>query len=143
MKKLLLTISIIFAGCVGKPVSMGSTVPVGYDAYTCAMRELALSDYTIQDTDRESGFIRASKQTSGSFSAAFGETTWDQITVMIFENAGAQSLRVTASKRQKSDAVPNYTTGGVYVPASDQEGKPSDEGLATAEAILASCRPMR
>ena len=137
-----LTLASFLAGCVGKPVSMGSTVPVGYDAYACAMRELARSEFTIQNTDRESGFIQASRQTSGSFSAAFGETEWDQITVMIFEDAGAQSLRVTASKRQKQDAIPNYTTGGVYVASSEQEGKPSDEGLATAELILASCKPM-
>ena len=127
------------AGCAGKPLSMGSTVPADYDVYSCAMRELARSEFVIQNTDRESGFIQANKQTSGGFSAAVGNTTWDVITVTIFEDAGSQTIRVTASKRDRQKAT--ALSASLY--GYDREGKPSDAGLAKAESILANCKPMR
>ena len=140
MRNLFIAISIFtLAGCAGKPLSMGGTVPADYDVYACAMRELARSDYTIQDTDRPSGFIQAHRQTSGGWSAAVGNTTWDVITVLIFEDAGRQTVRVTASKRDRQKATALSATLYGY----DREGKPSDAGLAKAESILANCKPMR
>ena len=51
---------LLLAGCSTAPVSFQGVAPPGLEtAYRCAVAQLNLMDYTIEDGNLEAGFVRA------------------------------------------------------------------------------------
>ncbi|MEE8551499.1 MAG: hypothetical protein V3T08_09640 [Gemmatimonadota bacterium] len=122
-------------GCAGAPISFNAVAPPNSrDLYACSMQELASMNYVIDDVDRESGYIRARKQTSGTARFLFaGEAKHSALIITVFEaiNSGEQMLRVTAG-------VITEDTWGIGRGAESM-GSPSEETTAEAQALLATC----
>ena len=135
MKILSLSALLVLAACATSPLSYsGLTDRATGDAFTCAMRQLNVLEYTVEDTDRDSGFIRGTKQTSGLGTAIFaGARTHGQLTIIVFEGdgGGETTMRVTAAKLIES--------GILGLAGREDTGKPDDDGIADAHEVLASC----
>lgn len=137
MKRFSTLVAFFLAACSTAPLSMtrNSLVPSG-DLYTCAMRELARLEYTVENTDRESGFIRARKQTSGLGTSLFlGQNHHSAMTIAVFEDPeiGRSTFRVTVGK------ITEDTWG--WGQGSESLGTPTPEGEAEARDLIAACAP--
>lgn len=122
-------------GCATSPISYSGIVPPGtLDLYSCAVQQLNLLDYTIEGGDRETGFVRGRKQTSGLGTAILtGKNYHDVLTASVFENPATseRTLRVTAARVQEN-AIGIF--GG-----NEQGISPSDSGKEDANTLLAQC----
>lgn len=96
-------------------------------------------EYTVENTDRESGFIQARKEESGLVheltDVFLGERHHSAMTVVIFDNpaAGGSTFRVTVGR------ITEDTT--IWGPGSETPGKPLDEAEEEARALIAACAP--
>jgi hypothetical protein len=100
------------------------------------MRELARLEYTVEDTDRESGFVRARKQTSGLGTNLFlGQNHHSAMTIAVFEDPELErsTLRVTVGK------ITEDTWG--WGQGSESLGTPSPTAEAEARELIAACAP--
>lgn len=132
--RLLPIAGLALAACAGSyaPVSFMSPTPRPADeAYTCALRTVNQLGYTIEATDRTSGFLRAGRQSSGAMAALLVERDYfDGLTVSIFEAAdGTYSMRVTAASSSQGSF---NSTGRNNVP-------PSQQVQRDAREVLGSC----
>ena len=58
--------AVLIQGCSTAPISYYGVAPPGREpAYDCAVAELNIMGYTIEDGNRDAGFVRGRKQTSG------------------------------------------------------------------------------
>ena len=136
MKKKTSLLFLLVAGCAGAPVSYNAVAPPGDDGdlYTCSMQQLSAMGYIVDDLDRESGFIRARKQTSGTARFLFaGEAKHSALIVSIFEEVGGdgQVMRVTAGTITED-------TWGIGRGAESM-GTPSMDTTNEAQQILVEC----
>ena len=135
MRYLALAIMLLLSACVTSPISFSGTVPPERpDSYTCAVQQLNLLGYTLEDANREAAFARGRKQTSGLGTVLLtGKNYHDVLTVSAFTNptTNESTLRVTAA-RMEEQAL------GLF--GGQQRGiAPSDSGKADANAVLAQC----
>jgi hypothetical protein len=90
-------------GCASavQPRSFSRPVTVqGADVFGCALGHLNAQGYTVLDANKEAGFIRAEKKTSGLGRALMvGQNLFDQMTISIFQDPATRqtTLRVTAA----------------------------------------------
>jgi hypothetical protein len=98
------------------------------------VRQLNILGYTVEGGDRETGFVRARKQTSGLGTALLtGKNYHDVLTAAVFEDptSGQTTLRITAA-RAEENAIGMF--GG-----NERGIAPSDAGKADANALLREC----
>lgn len=121
--------------CATAPVSYHGSLGAGpQDAYSCAMQQLNMLGYTVEDADRDAGFIRGRKQTSGLGTVLFtGKNYHDVLTVAVFQDPSTKesTLRVTAAQVQEQ-ALGLF--GG-----NEQGMAPSDSGKGDATNLLSRC----
>ena len=135
MKRPFLLSSLILVGCSTSPLSYSGVTPrSASDGYTCAMQQMNGLGYTVEDADRDAGFIRGTKPTSGLGTAIFfGKKYHDLMTVVVFDGVeGTTTMRVTAGQVEES---------GVLIPlmGNTTVKKPTDDGIADAHELLAQC----
>lgn len=126
------------------PVSyMGVTSPGKEDAFECAVAQLNLMGYNIEDGNADIGYVRGRKQTSGlAEEILLGNAYVDLLTVSAFDNpqTGATHLRAVASQLADKDIS---LLGGVSLDEDWEEGErliePSETGKADAQALLSNC----
>ncbi|MDE0358757.1 MAG: hypothetical protein OXN92_13625 [Gammaproteobacteria bacterium] len=134
---------ILLMGCSTAPVSFHGVAPPGKDdAYECAVAQLNILGYTIEDGNKDTGFVRGRKQTSGLGTQLLtGNAYHDILTATAFDNPGTgeTNLRVVASRVADHDIS---ILGGLSdeQPAEGVETiAPSDSGKADARVLLAGC----
>ena len=141
MKKHAAFLTVLLAACSSAPVQYYGVAPPGLDnAYKCAVAQLNIMGYTIEDAT-EGIVVRGRKQTSGLGLQLFtGNTHHDVLTATAYDNpqTGETSIRVTVTRIADQDAAAGWT-------ASDgpEEGEdvlaPSETGKADAQALLNNC----
>jgi len=142
MKYYTALLTLFAAACSSAPLSFYGVAPPGRDtAYQCAVAQLNIMGYTIEDGNSDAGFVRGRKQTSGLGTQIFtGNTYHDLLTASAFDNpaTGETNLRVVASRIADQDV-------GLLAALSDEPAQgedviaPSDSGKADAQALLANC----
>ena len=127
--------------CSSAPVSFFGVTPPGREsAYQCAVAQLNLLGYTIEDGNEDAGFVRGRKQTSGlGMQLITGSTYHDVLTASAFDNpaTGDTTLRVVATRISDQDA------GLLGLGGDPEEGEdvlaPSDTGKFDAQQLLTGC----
>ncbi len=142
MKKYTALAALLTAACSSAPVSFYGVAPPGREtAYQCAVAQLNIMGYTIEDGNSDAGFIRGRKQTSGLGTQIFtGNTYHDLLTATAFDNpaTGETNLRVVASRVAEQDA--DLLAGLSDEPEQGEDIiAPSDSGKSDAQALLANC----
>jgi hypothetical protein len=134
---MLVSVAALLSGCRPTPVSYVAPVPsVAGDAYACALRMVNQLDYTVTNTNRESGFIQAEKHRAGTMEWLLARDDVDRLTVSIFEDTVPRqnTLRVTASagRTYQSD-------GGTRLSSIS----PSANAKAAAQKLATTCTAAR
>lgn len=142
MRKHTVLAALLTAACSSAPISFYGVAPPGREtAYQCAVAQLNIMGYTIEDGNSDAGFVRGRKQTSGLGTQIFtGNTYHDLLTASVFDNpsTGETNLRVVASRIAEQDV-------GLVGALSDEPAQgedviaPSDSGKEDAQALLANC----
>ena len=142
MRKSIVFVSVVLAGCSSAPVSYYGVAPSGREtAYDCAVAQLNIMGYTIEDGNSDAGFVRGRKQTTGLGTQILtGNTYHDLLTATAFNNpaTGETSLRVVVTR------VADHDTSVLGALTDEpEEGEdviaPSESGKADAQALLANC----
>lgn len=123
----------LLGACATAPISYVAATPrPAPDAYTCVLAKVNELGYTITNTNKEAGFITATKQTSGLGTQLLtGSKYHDQLTISIFEDGtGARRIRATSGQTQERSNLFGTSSSGI---------KPSDKGKADANAVLVAC----
>lgn len=132
---LLVPVALAWLGCSTAPESFLVQTPSPQnDAFSCVVRKVNALGFTVEGADRDAGFVRASKQTSGLGTALLtGKKYHDQLTVSIFDAGnGRNTIRVTAAQSNESAL-------GLGNLSKDEGNKPSPSGRAAARDVLTSC----
>lgn len=142
MKKYTALAALLTVACSSAPVSFYGVAPPGREtAYQCAVAQLNIMGYTIEDGNSDAGFIRGRKQTSGLGTQIFtGNTYHDLLTATAFDNpaTGETNLRVVASRVAEQDA--DLLAGLSDEPEQGEDIiAPSESGKSDAQALLANC----
>lgn len=133
---------VLLAGCATAPVSFQGVAPPGLEtAYQCAVAQLNLMDYTIEDGNLQAGYIRARRQTSNlAQELLLGAAYQDVLTASVFDNpaTGNTHIRVVASR------VADHDIGLIRGLDDDEEQgvnrlAPSDSGKEDAQRLLTNC----
>lgn len=135
-------LAVLAAGCSAAPVHYVGVAPPGREtAYDCAVAQLNIMGYTVEDGNKDAWFVRARKQTSGLGTQIFTDHTHhDVLTASAFDNpaTGETNLRVTVTRIADKDASLGWTAN-----EGPEEGEnvlsPSETGKADAQALLTSC----
>ncbi len=103
MKKMLPAIALlaIVVSCTSPKAYMVRTPVAPDDAFSQCMRKVNELGYTVVDTDRAAGFIRAERYVSGFLV----DERIDELTISIFEagETGGAGIRVTARSLDEDD----------------------------------------
>jgi len=142
MKNYTVVLALLAAACSSAPLSYVGVAPPGRDtAYQCAVAQLNIMGYTIEDGNSDAGFVRGRKQTSGLGTQIFtGNTYHDLLTASVFDNpsTGETNLRVVASRVAEQDA--DLLAGLNDEPEQGEDIiAPSDSGKSDAQALLSNC----
>ena len=142
MKNYTIWLTLLTAACSSAPVSFSGVTPPGRDtAYQCAVAQLNIMGYTIEDGNSDTGFVRGRRQTSGLGTQIFtGNTYHDLLTASVFDNPadGETTLRVVASRVAEQDV--DLIAGLNDQPEQGEDViAPSDSGKADAQALLVNC----
>lgn len=135
-------LSALLAGCSTAPASFQGVAPPGLEtAYRCAVAQLNLMDYNIEDGNLEAGFVRGRRQTSGAVQELFtGAAHHDILTATVFDNpaTGNTHIRVVASRVADHDIGP-----AAGLDDEEEQGEnqlpPSDSGKTDAQRLLTNC----
>ena len=135
-------LALLLAACSSAPVSFYGVAPPGREsAYQCAVAQLNIMGYTIEDGNSDAGFVRGRRQTSGLGTQILtGNTYHDVLVATSFDDpsTGETNLRVVASRVAEQDV-------GLLGALSDEPAQgedriaPSDSGMADAQALLTNC----
>ena len=134
----------VAAGCATAPIAyMGVTSPGKDTAYECAVAQLNLMGYNIEDGNADVGFVRGRKQTSGlAEELLLGNAYADVLTVTAFDNPQTSTTHLRAVASQMADKDIGLL-GAISDEEDPQEGErqiaPSETGKADARALLANC----
>lgn len=142
MKKYTAFAVVLTAACSSAPISYYGVAPPGRETgYQCAVAQLNIMGYTIEDGNSDAGFVRGRKQTSGLGTQIFtGNTYHDLLTASVFDNpsTGETNLRVVASRIAEQDA--DLLAGLNDEPEQGEDIiAPSDSGKEDAQALLFNC----
>ncbi len=134
--------ALLLAGCATRPAAFQGVTPTGTRAsYDCALGQINMLGYTIEDGNRDAGFIRARKHVSGLARELFmGNVLYDLLTVGVFSDgrSGTDNMRITVSRTSDEDI--SLTTLGSDDPASGTRlVGPSEQGKNDARTILQNC----
>ena len=142
MRKFALFAAAWLSACSSAPISYYGVSPRDKEtAYECAVAQLNILGYTIEDGNSDVGFVRGRKQTSGLGTQLFtGNTYHDVLNATTFDNpvTGETNLRVVASRVAEHDVS---VLGGLTDEPEEGEDviAPSESGKADAQALLANC----
>ncbi|MYI07262.1 MAG: hypothetical protein F4059_08115 [Gemmatimonadetes bacterium] len=143
MKKLILFLIIAAAACRSSaPVSFQGVAPPGREAaYQCALAQLNIMSYDIQDGNADAGYVVGRKQTSGIGTQIItGNTYHDVLRAQVYDdtNTGNTHLRVVASRIVDQDVS---LLGGLTDEPEQGEDRiaPSESGMSDARALLSNC----
>jgi len=128
--------------CSSAPVNYLGVAPPGREtAYECAVAQLNIMGYTVEDGNKDTGFVRGRKQTSGLGTQLFtGNTHHDVLTAATFDNpaTGETNIKVTVTRIADKDASAGWTAN-----EGPEEGEgvlaPSETGKADAQTLLTNC----
>lgn len=141
MRKHTAFIVLLAAACSSAPVQYYGVAPPGMDtAYKCAVAQLNIMGYTIEDAT-DGIVVRGRKQTSGLGLQLFsGNTHHDVLTATTYDNpqSGETNLRVTVTRIADQDASVGPTASGGPEQGEDVLA-PSDTGKTDAQALLSNC----
>ena len=134
-------VAVLAAACSSAPVQYYGVAPPGMEtAYKCAVAQLNIMGYTIEDATADI-VVRGRKQTSGLGLQLFtGNTHHDVLTATAYDDprTGETNLRVTVTQIADQDASAGFTGD-----SEPQEGEevlaPSETGKADAQALLRNC----
>jgi hypothetical protein len=133
MRRLPYFVIVVALGCSSPPVSyLVSTKATPETAFACALREVNELGYTVTNTNKEAGFIAATKETTPGFNRFLGNAeTHDQLTISIYgDSASGRHIRATAGSVKKTTALLGQSTNGQ---------SPSKEGVFAATEVLRTC----
>ncbi len=144
MKKSIAIVVVAATGCVSSaPVSFSGVAPPGREtAYQCAVAQLNIMGYTIEDGNADAGFVRGRKQTSGiGTQIVTGNTYHDLLTATAFDNPATDetNLRVVASRIAEHDVSLVGALAGDEPEQGEDIIGPSETGKADARTLLANC----
>ena len=141
MKKQTALLTVLLAACSSAPVQYYGVAPPGLDtAYKCAVAQLNIMGYTIEDAT-EGIVVRGRKQTSGLGLQLFtGNTHHDVLTATAYDNpqTGETNIRVTVTRLADQDASSGFTGDG-GPEAGEDVLAPSETGRADAQTLLNNC----
>ena len=142
MSKHTILLLLVTAACSTAPVSFFGVAPPGKEtAFQCAVAQLNIMGYTIEQADGDGGFVRARKQTSGLGTQILTQNTYhDVLTATAFDNPATETtnLRVVVSRIADQDvSLVGALLGNRQ--SGEDEVAPSDSGKADAEALLFNC----
>ncbi len=133
----------LLAGCATAPISYVGVTQSGREtAYECAVAQLNVLGYTIEDGNADVGFVRGRRQTSGLAREIFtGQAFHDVLNVTAYTDpsTGETNLRVVASQ------VADQDIGLIGALADDEPERgeravaPSETGIADANDLLTAC----
>ena len=133
----------LLAGCATAPISYAGVTESGREtAYECAVAQLNVLGYTIEDGNADVGFVRGRRQTSGLATELLsGQAFHDVLNVTAYADpsTGETNLRVVASR------VADQDIDLVGLVASDEPERgeralaPSETGIADANDLLTAC----
>lgn len=143
MKKLIVLLAIAIVGCQSSaPMSFEGVAPPGREtAYQCAVAQLNIMGYNIEDGNADAGFVRGRKQTSGIGTQILtGNTYNDVLTASAFDNpaTGSTHLRVVASRIVDQDVSLLGALTDEPEQGEDQIA-PSESGMSDARTLLSNC----
>lgn len=144
MKRFIAFVAVAATGCVSSaPVSFSGVAPPGREtAYQCAVAQLNIMGYNIEDGNADAGFVRGRKQTSGIGTQIItGNTYHDLLTATAFDNpaTGETNLRVVASRIAEHDVSLVGALAGDEPEQGEDIIGPSESGTSDARALLANC----
>lgn len=142
MKRSLLFAAAAMSACSSAPISYYGVAPPGREtAYQCAVAQLNIMGYTIEDGNADAGFVRGRKQTSGLGTQILtGNTYHDVLTASVFDNPATDetNLRVVATRVAEQDA--DLLAGLSDEPERGEDViGPSESGKGDAQALLVNC----
>ena len=127
-------LAIPLGACATGPMSFQGIAPPGREAaYQCAVAQLNIMGYTIEDGNEDAGFVRGRKQTSGFTTEVLtGETRYSVLTATVFDVPanGQTILRVVAIE------IAAYRVDMVR---EEEERPPSDAGQSDSRSLLYNC----
>ena len=142
LRSAVLLAAVAVAACSSAPVSFMSAVPPGKDAaFECAVAQLNIMGYTIEDGNEGLGFVRGRKQTSGlGVQILTGGTYHDVLTASAFDNpsTGNTQLRVVVTRIIDEDTS-LLPLGDDHPERGENVVEPSESGKADAKMLLATC----
>lgn len=142
MRKHTAFLAVLAAACSSAPVQYYGVAPPGLEtAYQCAVAQLNIMGYTIEDGNEDTGYVRARKQTSGLGLQLFtGNTHHDVLTATAYDNpqTGETNLRVTVTRIADQDASAGFTANEGPEQGEDVLA-PSDTGKSDAQTLLSNC----
>ena len=142
MKRFIVLLALASAACSSAPVSFQGVAPPGReDAYQCAVAQLNIMGYIIEDGNADVGFVTGRKQTSGIGTQILtGNTYHDVLRATAFDNpsTGDTHLRVVASQIADGDVSLLGALTDEPAQGEDVIG-PSDSGKRDARTLLTSC----
>jgi hypothetical protein len=135
MRLLVLPFLLLSSACAGGPVGYGGpTTRPRADAHACALEQLEVLGYMIEDDDREAGTVRATRQLPGVVASVQpGQRHFSQIEVTVAQEAGDRAIM---------RAIPTMLREtGVRTPFgwSTIQVIPDREGINDANVILLRC----
>ncbi|MYA11311.1 MAG: hypothetical protein F4087_01410 [Gemmatimonadetes bacterium] len=144
MKRLIAFVGLAATGCVSSaPVTFSGVAPPGREtAYQCAVAQLNIMGYTIEDGNADAGFVRGRKQTSGIGTQIItGNTYHDLLTAQVFDNpsTGDTNLTVVASRIAEHDVSLVGALAGDEPEQGEDIIGPSETGKSDARALLGNC----
>lgn len=142
MKRFIVLLAVASAACSSAPVSFQGVAPPGReDAYQCAVAQLNIMGYIIEDGNADVGFVVGRKQTSGIGTQILtGNTYHSVLRATAFDNpaTGDTHLRVVASQIADHDVSLLGALTDEPSQGEDMIG-PSDSGKQDARTLLTSC----
>lgn len=131
------------AGCATAPISYVGVTESGRDAaYECAVAQLNVMGYTIEDGNADVGFVRGRRQTSGLATELLtGQAFHDVLNVTAYADpsTGETNLRVVASQIADQDIGLLGALGDESPESGEQAVAPSETGIADANELLDVC----
>lgn len=135
MQLMMVLSAVIGAGaCAGGPSSYVVAAPQPQDAaFACALAKVNELGYTVENSNKESGLIVATKdRTTGAARFLTNRQNHDHLTISIFDATGNGGRKIRAT-------IGSITKTATLLSSSSREDGPSKEGVDAANQILLAC----
>ena len=134
--------TILLASCSsGAPLSFAGITPRPLpDGFTCAVQQLNGLGYTVDDANKDAGFVRGTKDTTqGASRLLSGNSYKDLLTVSVFEDPTSHETRIRATAARLKKTGIGLLSGNVFSSGKEQGIDPSEEGTSDANVLLKAC----